>query len=203
MTYPIKHSPDLAVSRKIPTKDVNNETTTNSMKDKIMDRRRKLRVKSYSFFKRNKRSVKESEKEDQRSVSFSSNSEEFYTLPLVEYTDEEFSSCFFNDEEYDSMMIKCLKVIQKIEAGEKTKKYCTRGLEKMVTGEIEAKDLKRLDAYIAVIETQEKQIACGYNDPEEIAQHYRNAGYIVQCHDEAVRIAKRDEKFVQRMRGYY
>ena len=117
MTYPIKVSPYLAVSRKIPTKDVNNKTTC-SMKAKIMDRRRKLRVKSYSFLKKSKGSLEESKK-DQRSVSFASKSEEFYTLPLVEYTDGEFSSCFFNDEEYDSMSMECCKIIQRLEMGKK------------------------------------------------------------------------------------
>jgi hypothetical protein len=128
-------------------------------------------------------------------VSFNSVSDECHTHPLHEYTDEEHAACFFNDDEYDAFVIECLKIISKMIKGKKisSKKYSRRGLECLTPKALDAKDLKKLNAVIAVLETQRKQIGIGCNDPEEIALEYQIAA-AQRCQEYAEKVGARDAR---------
>jgi hypothetical protein len=128
-------------------------------------------------------------------VSFDSFYDECPTLPLHEYTDEEHAACFFNDDEYDAFANECLKIISKMTKGQKisSKKYSKRGLERMTPKAQDAKNLNKLNAVLAVIETQGKQIGGGYNDPEEIAREYQIAA-AQRCQEYAEKVGARDAR---------
>jgi hypothetical protein len=128
-------------------------------------------------------------------VSFDSFYDEWPTLPLHEYTDEEQAACFFNDVEYDAFVHECLKIISKMTKGKKisSKKYCKRGLERMIPEAQDAKDLNKLNAVIAVLTTQGKQIGMGCNDPEEIAREYQTAA-AQRCQEYAEKVGARDAR---------
>jgi hypothetical protein len=128
-------------------------------------------------------------------VSFESVSDECHTHPLHEYTDEEHAACYFNDDEYDAFARECLKIISKMTKGKKIspKKYSKRGLERMTPKAQEAKDLKKRNAVIAVLETQRKQIGVGCNDPEEIAIEYQIAA-AQRCQEYAEKVGARDAR---------
>jgi hypothetical protein len=131
-------------------------------------------------------------------VSFDSFYDEWPTLPLHEYTDEEHAACFFNDDEYDAITHDCLKTIGKMSNGQKisSKKYSKRGLERMTPKAQDAKKLKRIDAVIAVLETQYKQIGMGCNDPEEIAREYQTAA-AQRSQEYAERVGARDARHAE------
>jgi hypothetical protein len=126
-------------------------------------------------------------------VSFDCLYDEWPTLPLHEYTDEEHAACFFNEDEYDAIADECLKIISKMTKGQKisSKKYSKRGLERMTPKAQDAKDLNKLNAVIAVLETQGKQIGVGCNDPEEIAREYQIAA-AARCQEYAEKVGARD-----------
>jgi hypothetical protein len=128
-------------------------------------------------------------------VSFDSFYDEWPTLPLHEYTDEEHAACFFNDGEYDAFKHECLKIISKMTKGQKisSKKYSKRGLEHMTPKAQDAKNLKIINAIIAVLETQDKHRAVGCNDPEEIAREYQIAA-AQRCQEYAEKVGARDAK---------
>jgi hypothetical protein len=110
-------------------------------------------------------------------VYFDSVSDDCHTHPLHKYTDEEHAACFFNDDEYDAFVHECLKIITKMTKGQKisSKKYSKRGLERNTTKAQDAEDFNKLNAVLAVLETQGRQIGVGCNDPEEIAREYQIA----------------------------
>jgi hypothetical protein len=138
---------------------------------------------------------KKSHKVVRKCVSFDSFYDECPTLPLHEYTDEEHAACFFNDDEYDAIAHECLKIISRLTKGQKTssKKYSKRGLERMTPKAQDAKDLNKLNAVIAVLETQGKQIGVGCNDPEEIAREYQIAA-AQRCQEYAEKVGDRDAR---------
>jgi hypothetical protein len=128
-------------------------------------------------------------------VSFDSFYDEGPPLPRHEYTDEEHAACFFNDDEYDVFAHECLKIISKMTNGQKTssKKYSKRGLERMTPKAQDAKDLNKLNAIVAVLATQGKQIGEGYSDPEEIAREYQIAA-AQRCQVYAEKVGARDAR---------
>jgi hypothetical protein len=129
-------------------------------------------------------------------VSFDSFFDECPTLALDEYTDEEHAACFFNGDEYDAFVHECLKIISKMTKGQKisSKKYSTRGLERMTPKAQDAKNLNKLDAVIAVLRTQRKQVlGVGCNDPEEIAREYQIAA-AQRCQEYAEKVGARDAR---------
>jgi hypothetical protein len=128
-------------------------------------------------------------------ISFDSFYYECPTLPLHEYTDEEHAACFSNDDEYDAFEHECLKIIGKMNKGQKisSKKYSKRGLERMTSKAQDAKDLNRLNAVTAVLATQVKQIGVGCNDPEEIAREYQIAA-AQRCQGYAEKVGARDAR---------
>eukprot|EP00980_Cylindrotheca_fusiformis_P002847 scaffold672_cov126-Cylindrotheca_fusiformis.AAC.48 len=128
-------------------------------------------------------------------VSFDSCCDEFPTISLDDYSDEEHAACFFNDYEYDIMTRECLRIINKMTKGQKisSKKDSKRGLERMTPKAQEAKDANKLRAFIAVLETQDRQLAEGYNDPEEIALKYRKACGD-RCREYAAKVGARDAR---------
>ena len=144
-----------------------------------------------------------------RSVSFNSKVTECYTLPLEEYSDNEYFASWYSDEEYEVVMRKCLKIIKKIDLGEihigktihlgKTvsRKYCVRGLEGMTPAAPDERMLVRTEAYIAVLEEQLRQRRSGYCDPDAIAQRYRFAA-AKSCQEKATQVGQRDAKSVER-----
>jgi hypothetical protein len=129
-------------------------------------------------------------------VSFDSFCDEYPTLALDEYTDEEHAACFFNDDEYEAFAYECLKIISRMTKGQKisSKKYSKRGLERMTPKTQEVKDLNKLNASIAVLGTQGKQIlGVGCNDPEEIARAYQIAA-AQRCQEYAEKVGARDAR---------
>jgi hypothetical protein len=136
-----------------------------------------------------------SPEEVRKCVAFDSFYDEWPTLPLHEYTDEEHAACFFNDDEYDAFVHECLKIVSKMTKGEKisSKKYCKRGLERMIPDAQDAKDLNKLNAVIAVLTIQGKQIGMGCNDPEEIAREYQTAA-AQRCQAYAEKVGARDAR---------
>jgi hypothetical protein len=128
-------------------------------------------------------------------VSFDYFYDECPTLPLHEYTDEEISDSFFSDDEYDAFTNDCLKIITKMTKGQKisSKKYSKRGLESMTPKAHDAKILNRLNAVIAVLEAQGRQIDMGCNDPEEIAREYQIAA-AQRCQEHAEEVGARDAR---------
>jgi hypothetical protein len=74
-----------------------------------------------------------------------------------------------------------------------SKKYSRRGLECLTPKALDAKDLKKLNAVIAVLETQRKQIGIGCNDPEEIALEYQIAA-AQRCQEYAEKVGARDAR---------
>jgi hypothetical protein len=131
-------------------------------------------------------------------VSFDSFYDEYPTLPRHEYTDEEHAACFFKDAEYDAFAHECLKIISKMTKGQKisSKKYSKRGLERMTPKAQDAKDLNKLNAVVAVLATQGKQMGIGCNDPEEIAREYQIAA-AQRCQEYAQKVGARDSRCAQ------
>jgi hypothetical protein len=91
-----------------------------------------------------------------RCVTFDSVSDECHPHPLHEYTDEEHAACFFNNDDYEAFAHECVKIISKMTKGQKinSEKYSKRGLERLIPKTQDAKNLKILNAVIAVLETQ-------------------------------------------------
>jgi hypothetical protein len=139
--------------------------------------------------------MEKSHKVVRKRVSFDSFYDECPILPRHEYTDEEHAASFFNDDEYDAFAHECLKIISKMTKGEKisSKKYSKRGLERMTPKAQDAKDLNKLDAFVAVLATQGKQIGEGYSDPDEIAREYRIAA-AQRCQVYAEKVGARDAR---------
>jgi hypothetical protein len=118
-------------------------------------------------------------------------------MALCEYTDEEIAASWLSDVESDLIHEKCSKVIGKMEkhgSSLNENKYCIRGLERMTGARMDLKEQNRSDAYIAVLDLQEAQWKQGYEDQEQIAQHYQHISY--QCQMEASSIGEKDELVV-------
>jgi hypothetical protein len=120
----------------------------------------------------------EDEEEDEqqptqrRSVRFSPSVKIFPILPLEEYTQEEIYLAWFQNEEYDSIIHKCYKVIRNMELGDNVNKHCTRGLERMTEAGIQARDNNRAQAYGAVFYEQGIQWQEDRFDEDTIAELY-------------------------------
>jgi hypothetical protein len=136
---------------------------------------------------------------DRKCVSFDSFSDEcYYTHPLHEYTDEEHTACFYNDDEYAAIVHECLKIISKMIKGRKisSKKYSIRGLESLTPKAKDAKNLNKLNAVDAVLETQGNQTGEGCNGPEEIAREYQIAA-AQRCQEYAEKVGARDARYAK------
>lgn len=168
-------------------------------KSSALDNSNKSTFSAHNHRHANKSSHKPIER---KTVAFDSLYDEFDTIALDDYTDEEHAASFYNDDEYDGMAHECLKIISKMTKGQKisAKKYSKRGLERMTPKAQDAKDLNKLNAVIAVLETQGKQITEGYDDPEEIANNYRIAA-AKRCQEYATKVGARDARFATMLSG--
>jgi hypothetical protein len=77
-----------------------------------------------------------------------------------------------------------------------SKKYSKRGLERMTPKAQDAKDLNKLNAVIAVLDIQGKQIDEGYSDPEEISREYQIAA-AQRCQEYAEKVGARDARLAK------
>jgi hypothetical protein len=143
-------------------------------------------------------SKKRSRHSQPRSVSFDTTYEVCPILSLDEYTQEDLDACWFAEEDYSTITNECFKIIKKMQQGRaiNARKYCVRGLERMTPEASDLRDLKRMNAYISVLEEQNTQMREGTYDPKKIAKEYRKAS-AKRCQQEAQRIGERDELFVK------
>jgi hypothetical protein len=143
----------------------------------------KCAVKTYGLMKSmmavvNKKRQQEKAPHSRPSVSFSSSKPQtFYTLPRSAYTPDEWKACFYEPEDYERIVDKCWKLLQKHKkkTSKPGMKLCMRGLERMIESGMTIKDCNRSDAYHAVLDQQrEFEHKYGRDCPELIAQLYHD-----------------------------
>ena len=106
-----------------------------------------------------------------QSVSFAKVDQIFPTITLDEYTDNEINATWYTAEEEDAIRGKCFKILNTI-GSSTTKKYCTRGLERMTPKAQHDKDELRASALVAILEEQLLQRSKGITNPKKIASIY-------------------------------
>jgi hypothetical protein len=123
--------------------------------------------------------------------------EEYHTLALDDYSDEEYGNSWYFEEEYHTISQECFKIIMKMARGKRInrKKYSTRGLERMTPEIQDEKDARRREAYLAVQEEQSRQKRQGIYNPETIAALYRKVT-AKACHEEVIKYVERDSAMI-------
>jgi hypothetical protein len=125
-----------------------------------------------------------------RTVSFAPMVETLQTLALGDYTKEEISASWFDDDDYYDISYNCRNIISKMNKKSygsiKRNEDCIRGLERMTDIGLALRACNRNDSYDAVLEEQDVQ----WDNQEEddhggrIAQLYREVASR-RCHVEA------------------
>ena len=136
----------------------------------------------------------EAEKQEQqlklsRTVSFALVAEIFHTLALDDYTQEEISASWFDDDDYYDISYNCRNIISemnnKSNGSIKRNEECIRGLERMTDIGLALLTCNRNDSYDAVLEEQDIQWDSQEDDHgDRIAQFYREVASR-RCHLEA------------------
>jgi hypothetical protein len=164
----------------------------------------KRAVKTYGLMKSMMAVVKKRQQEEapcsRPSVSFSSSKPQtfyiskpqtFYILPRSAYTQGEWKACFYEPEDYERIVDKCWKLLQKNTTSKPGMKLCMRGLERMTESGMKIKNYNRSDAYHAVLDQQrEFEHEYGRDCPELIAQLYHDVAQ--RCQKGAQRLAYSD-----------
>lgn len=103
------------------------------------------------------------------SISFDSKVKVKSVAPISSMT-ENSDALWFQDDEYDRMKQKSFEIVDRVELGMTGgKKYCTRGLEKLMQKNQEASMIKKYDAWDAVMNEQFSQRESGTFDDQNIA----------------------------------
>ena len=99
------------------------------------------------------------------SISFDEKVKVKSVSPVSQMTDRP-EELWFQDDEYDRMKQKSFEIVDRVELGMTGgKKYCTRGLEKLMQKNQEASMIKKYDAWDAVLNEQFSQRESGtFND---------------------------------------
>lgn len=166
---------------------------TKGEKKPLQDKRNDDETKTKLGKKRTRRS-------QPRSVTFDKTYEVCPILSLDEYGDKEFFDCWYQEDDYTLMTKECFKIIKKMQQGKpiNARKYCVRGLERMTPEATDARDLVRMNAYIAVLEEQNTQMVHGVQNEKKIAKAYRKAS-AKTCQADAEKMAERDALFVAKL----
>ena len=132
------------------------------------------------------------------SVSFNENVYARPTQSLNDYTEAELEACWYNDDEYRQIKKDCIKIVKKMQQGKRinTRKYSVRGLEKYTGEAIERRELNKINAYIAVLDEQNRQLINGITDPKRIAKQYRLTS-AKHCQEEASRKGEEDARAIR------
>lgn len=111
-------------------------------------------------------------------------------LALDDYSDEEYNSAFYSEEDLTGMLQRTFKVLEKIEDGDIDPCVCIRGLEKMSGERHRLCRESRREAVNAVMDEQGEQWVTGTEDAERIAA--RSAEVSKEAMVRAYQDAKRD-----------
>ena len=115
------------------------------------------------------------ERDSARVVRFDTEISYKYTLSRVDYTDKEIKSCWIDENCLKRTILNAHKSVEKFNSG--NTKVCIRGLEVLTEkGRDECKRNKN-DGIVAVLNEQDYQFLSQYDDPDEIAELYEEAGY--------------------------
>jgi hypothetical protein len=136
-----------------------------------------------------------------RTLSVAPEIEIIETLALDDYTPEEISAYWFDDDDYDDMAFDCEKIIGKMNKRNGSinrNKYCTRGLERMTDIGLALINCNRNDSYDAVLEEQDVQWDKQEDHHERIAQLYREVASR-RCHVEAHQRGMQDALVVEEL----
>ena len=105
-------------------------------------------------------------KSNKKSVTFAKMAKMYHTLALTSYTDAEIDQCWYTPREYDEIAVQYHKEIIKLNQGQvfKDKKYCSRGLERLNTQDLQGNLRNRIQSMSiqAVLERQQ-EVKAVYN----------------------------------------
>lgn len=118
----------------------------------------------------------------------------FEIMSLYDYTDNEVSAAWYNDEEMCRITNRCVRLIQRMDAGQ-AEKYCTRGLESHATLGCISKRKNRTLSLATVLVEQSIQLDEGKINQNTIAAAYRKT--TSSCQMWAQVMGKRDELAAQ------
>ena len=126
-------------------------------------------------------------------VTFDNKYEVCPNISFEDYSEAELIACWYSEEEGNAIKRECLKIVKKMQAGKpiSARKYSACGLEPFTPEGSDRRDLNKMNAYIAVLEEQERQRAGGFFSARSIAKQYRSAAS-KQAHKEAAKRAERD-----------
>jgi hypothetical protein len=117
-----------------------------------------------------------SQAKSMKEVSFAANIAQLEIMGLDEYTQKEIQDTWYTEEETNTIAMRCIKILAKIESGKafNGKRYCVRGLESHTNMGYIAKKRSRETAIVSVLEEQKRQFeASGVVDVESISKVYK------------------------------
>ncbi|KAL3931684.1 MAG: hypothetical protein SGBAC_011197 [Bacillariaceae sp.] len=134
----------------------------------------------------------------ERSIQFKDAEQVHLILCLDDYTEDEYSACWYSTKEYTkiekSMAKQCNKMARGIVL--KDEKFCSRGLEKYQVCNFIARKENSRTAMQSVLYEQERQDESQVYDDESIAQVYHNVSS--SCQMWATVVGLRDQKEAER-----
>ena len=118
------------------------------------------------------------------SVTFAPNATMYWVLHINDYTEKERASTWYSDSELRRIKRRLIRSISRLnqvrDAGSSSDedcRCCSHGLESFTMKGLARKEQYRTSAYTAVMEEQDKQLACGCYDVKAIASAYQKQSY--------------------------
>lgn len=105
-----------------------------------------------------------------KSVTFNSTVDTVDIKSIYDFTPDEISALWYDDDEMDQITKRCFKLLRKMENG--STKYYTRGLEGHTTLGVISKRKNRIAAMAAVLVAQSQHLADGICDDQAMADAY-------------------------------